>query len=189
MKTWNERFAEVLAESGMKKSALATTLGVSAPTVQAWVGAPGVAPAVNITGENLLKVCRLLHVNPEWLILARGPKRDAGSASDAKRHEGRVTAHEPRPKADQRISAEALQLGSLVAENGAKNLDAATVGQLKQEIVQAVADGHLSNELLVAITWMIRAGSHRSVQRKQHRNGTDKSKPDHALTRRRTGVE
>jgi len=181
MKTWNQRLASVLAESGMKKSALAAELNVSAPTVQAWVGAPGVAPAVNITGENLLKICRLFQVNAEWLIFGRGPKRDAGSTSDATHFED---GQQPRTLADRRASAERLSATSSSVEKRAKGPDTATAEELKEEIARAVADQQLSDELLKAIVWMIRAGM-RPTEYDQRK--IDPPKRNRSLTRRRAG--
>jgi len=184
MKTWNQRLASVLAESGMKKSALAAELNVSAPTVQAWVGAPGVAPAVNITGENLLKICRLFHVNAEWLIFGRGAKRDAGSTSDATHFEDGQQPQMSRTPADRRASAERLLAGSSGIEKSAKSPDTATAEELKEEIARAVADQQLSDKLLKAIVWMIRAGM-RPAEYDQRK--IEPPKRSRSPTRRRTG--
>lgn len=75
MRTWNERLAYALAESDLNANKLRLELGVSAPTVSAWIGAGTIKPAENITGENLLKVCRLLNVRPEWLLFREGQMR------------------------------------------------------------------------------------------------------------------
>jgi hypothetical protein len=79
MKTWNERIAAAVAESDYKPQQIAKELGVSPPTVAAWLGAASIRPAKNITGENLLQVCRLLDIRPEWLMFAEQPMRPTTS--------------------------------------------------------------------------------------------------------------
>jgi plasmid maintenance system antidote protein VapI len=73
--TWNDRMAKAVAESDYRPQQIAKALGVSAPTVAAWIGAASIRPAKNITGENLLQVCRLLGVRPEWLMFDEGPMK------------------------------------------------------------------------------------------------------------------
>jgi len=75
MRTWNERLAHALAESDLNPNKLSVALGVSAPSIAAWIGAGTIKRAENITGENLLKVCKLLNVRPEWLLFKEGPMR------------------------------------------------------------------------------------------------------------------
>lgn len=75
MDTWNTRLAKALAESDYTANALATALGVSAPTVSAWIGAGTITPARNITGENTIRVCQLLDIRPEWLLFREGAMR------------------------------------------------------------------------------------------------------------------
>lgn len=77
MDTWNERLAKALAESEYKPHQLAQALGVKTPSVSAWLGAGSIQPAKNITGENLLRVCELLSIRPEWLMFKKGPMRRA----------------------------------------------------------------------------------------------------------------
>lgn len=83
MKTWNERIALAIEESEYGgrggREQIAKLLNVSPPTVAAWVGAASIRPSKNITGENLLQVCELLNIRPEWLMFARGPMRPAKS--------------------------------------------------------------------------------------------------------------
>lgn len=80
MKTWNERLARAVAESDYRPQQIAKELNVSPPTVAAWIGAASIRPAKNITGENLLQVCRLLEIRPEWLMFEEGPMRSEKSA-------------------------------------------------------------------------------------------------------------
>lgn len=80
MKTWNERLAKAVAESDYRPQQIAKELNVSPPTVAAWIGAASIRPAKNITGENLLQVCRLLEISPEWLMFGEGAMRPEKSA-------------------------------------------------------------------------------------------------------------
>ena len=73
METWNNRLAKALKNSGMTKSAVAAETGVSVPTLSAWVGAGNITPATTITAENLIRVCRVLKVRPEWILFREGP--------------------------------------------------------------------------------------------------------------------
>lgn len=84
MEKWNDRLAAALAESPYNANQLAKELKVSAPTVSAWIGAAGITPARDIKGENLLLVCRLLNVRPEWLMFKEGSMRPAPMDSDIK---------------------------------------------------------------------------------------------------------
>ncbi len=77
MEKWNERLAHALGQSAYNANQLAKELRVSAPTVSAWIGAAGITPARDIKGENLLLVCRLLNVRPEWLMFREGSMRPA----------------------------------------------------------------------------------------------------------------
>jgi len=75
MDTWNKRLATALAESEYTGNSLATRMGVAAPTVSAWIAAGTIQPAKNINGENLLRVCQILNIRPEWLMFREGPMR------------------------------------------------------------------------------------------------------------------
>lgn len=79
MENWNERFARALAESSYNKNRLALELKVSGPTVSAWAASGQIKPADTIDGRNLLKVCKLLNVRPEWLMNREGPMRPTQS--------------------------------------------------------------------------------------------------------------
>lgn len=99
MKTWNERLARAVAESEYRPQQIAKKLNVSAPTVAAWIGAASIRPAKNITGENLLQVCELLGIRPEWLMFEEGAMR---------------------PPKDAKISPEMAQVLAALAEIDAK---------------------------------------------------------------------
>ncbi|CAG9262146.1 helix-turn-helix domain-containing protein [Paraburkholderia caribensis] len=74
METWNKRLARALNESDYTPHSLAAELGVKAPSVAAWIGAASITPARDIKADNLLKVCQLLKVRPEWVVFGRPPK-------------------------------------------------------------------------------------------------------------------
>lgn len=77
MDTWNKRLAAALAESEYTPNALATALGVSAPSISAWIGAGTITPARNLTADNAIRVCKLLNIRPEWLLFREGAMRPA----------------------------------------------------------------------------------------------------------------
>jgi DNA-binding transcriptional regulator YdaS (Cro superfamily) len=81
MDTWNSRLARALAESDYNANALAAKLGVSAPTVSAWIGSGSIQPARNLTAENAIRVCQLLRIRPEWLLFKEGPMRTPAQAN------------------------------------------------------------------------------------------------------------
>lgn len=97
--TWNERLARAVSESEYRPQQIAKELNVSPPTVAAWIGAASIRPAKNITGENLLQVCRLLGVRPEWVMFDEGPMR---------------------PEKSNKISAEMAQVVGALADIDAK---------------------------------------------------------------------
>lgn len=75
MDTWNKRLAAALAESPYTANRLASELGLSAPTISAWIGAGSISPAKDIKADNLLRVCAKLGVTPEWVMFKEGPMR------------------------------------------------------------------------------------------------------------------
>lgn len=86
-------------------------------------------------------------------------------------------------------SAGGFNLDSALAEEGVKSPETATAEELKDEIKRAVAEESLSNELLVAIAWMIRAGTRASARGDQHHEETVKlKKHGRAPARGRTGT-
>lgn len=79
MNTWNERLAKAIAESDYTPNALARKIGVSAPTVAAWIGAGTIKPAEDLKAAYMLRACDLLGIRPKWLIQNEGPMRDPKS--------------------------------------------------------------------------------------------------------------
>lgn len=62
--TWHIRLTQAREAKGIKKSALAKLIGVSAPTVTDWEN----GETKKIEGDNLIKVCAQLEISPEWLL-------------------------------------------------------------------------------------------------------------------------
>ena len=114
METWNERLSKALAESDYNKNSLAGALGVSAPTVSAWVAAAGITPAKTIGGDNLLRVCRVLNVRPEWVMFREGQMRRPGSNA-ALEEAFSLLASLPE-KAQQMVIDQIKQLADLTSE-------------------------------------------------------------------------
>lgn len=61
---WNQRLTQAREAKGIKKSAFAKLVGVSAPAVTDWEN----GTTKMIEGANLVKVCAALEVSPEWLL-------------------------------------------------------------------------------------------------------------------------
>ncbi|MCF2133891.1 MULTISPECIES: hypothetical protein [Mycetohabitans] len=75
METWNKRLALALRQSGLSANAAAKKAKVSAPTFSAWIAAGNISPAKDIRADNLLTVCEVLDVRPEWVVFGRLPMR------------------------------------------------------------------------------------------------------------------
>jgi hypothetical protein len=75
METWNDRLAHAIRESDFKPHQLAQALNIKTPSLSAWIGAGSIQPAKNLTGENLIRVCQLLDIRPEWLMFREGAMR------------------------------------------------------------------------------------------------------------------
>lgn len=61
---WHKRLTQAREAKGIKKSAFAKLVGVSAPTVTDWEN----GDTKMIEGANLIKVCAALAISPEWLL-------------------------------------------------------------------------------------------------------------------------
>ncbi|WP_217589780.1 hypothetical protein [Burkholderia sp. GbtcB21] len=72
--------AKALAESSYcgNVNRFSADVGVSAPTVAAWVGAASIKPAQDIKATHLMEACRLLNVRPEWILYESGQMRPGG---------------------------------------------------------------------------------------------------------------
>lgn len=75
MKTWHERlreaFEEMLQYKKMTKKALADLLGVKPSSVSDWF----TATTKEISGENLLRLCDALEIEPHWLMFGKPQKK------------------------------------------------------------------------------------------------------------------
>lgn len=61
---WHTRLTEAREAKKLKKSAFARLVGVSAPTVTDWEN----GETRMIEGANLIKVCSILEITPDWLL-------------------------------------------------------------------------------------------------------------------------
>ncbi len=61
---WHKRLTQAREAKGIKKSAFARMIGVSAPTVTDWEN----GNTKMIEGSNLMKVCSALEITPEYLL-------------------------------------------------------------------------------------------------------------------------
>lgn len=131
--------------------------------------------------EALLRLCRVIQVAPNAIsprlmdeFFGRSPGLfGLGSAE--------LTAFQP-------VNEVKVNPGLTETSEGVKSTDAATAEELKQQIMQAVADEDLSDELLNAIAWMIRAGIPATARGDQHHSKTVKIKHGRSANRRRTGT-
>jgi transcriptional regulator with XRE-family HTH domain len=72
MKTWNARIAERRQALGLSKSEFARRCEVSAPTVNDWEN----GEIKKLEAVNLLKICRVLKIEAEWLMFGIGHPED-----------------------------------------------------------------------------------------------------------------
>lgn len=170
METWNQRLAQALAESEFTPNALAKKLRVSAPTVSAWIGAGSIKPARDIRANHLFDVCALLNVRPEWVLYRRNPKR-----IESKDASGIPQKSEVYPD----VAA---------TDDDVKNWHTPTAKELKQEITAALGSEGVSNELLMAVCLMLRAGQRAPVRGDQHHTKTVKREHGHAGRRKAGGT-
>ncbi len=85
METWNERLTRAREDKKLNKTALAKAVGVSQPTVSDWESG-----VMKPNGDNLLAVCRILGITPDWLTTGResgttAPPPPPGSQRDRPR--------------------------------------------------------------------------------------------------------
>ena len=72
MKTWNERLKAVRVNSPYSQTEVAVKVGVSNATVSDWES----GEIHHIEGENLIKVCNFLGIDPGWLIFGKEKSDD-----------------------------------------------------------------------------------------------------------------
>jgi transcriptional regulator with XRE-family HTH domain len=65
---WHTRLTQARTAKGIGKSAFAKLVGVSAPTITQWEN----GDTKKIEGSNLVTVCRVLGITPEWLLSGIG---------------------------------------------------------------------------------------------------------------------
>jgi transcriptional regulator with XRE-family HTH domain len=74
---WNRRLQEARINAGLTKSELAKQAKVSAPTVTDWES----GEIKKIDGENLLRVCAVLAVSPQWLMFGSADSQAVDEAA------------------------------------------------------------------------------------------------------------
>ena len=75
MKTWNERFTEALAESGLTLAEFSKRAEISHVAPLRWMGTRSMAPASEVYASTLLRACRVLGVRIEWVLEGELPRR------------------------------------------------------------------------------------------------------------------
>jgi DNA-binding Xre family transcriptional regulator len=80
MKTWHERFTLAIEQTNLRPTDIAKAIGVSNATVSDWES----GETKKIEGENLLKVCDLLKINPKWLLFGKGAMSSELNIEDKK---------------------------------------------------------------------------------------------------------
>lgn len=68
---WHNRLTQARLAKNIKKSDFAKRIGVSAPTITQWEN----GETKKIEGSNLVKVCSVLEITPEWLLNGVGEIR------------------------------------------------------------------------------------------------------------------
>jgi len=75
--TWHNRLTQAREAKGIKKSAFATLVGVKPSSVTDWEN----GDTKMIVGANLMRVCSVLEISPDWLIDGIGDMEGAASPS------------------------------------------------------------------------------------------------------------
>lgn len=75
---WHTRITEAREAKGLSKAQLARDCGVSSPTVTDWES----GKIKNLDAANMLRICKILGVDPNWLVfgIPKSPKRNEFSA-------------------------------------------------------------------------------------------------------------
>ena len=68
MNTWHGRLKFARENAGIRPTDLAKEVGVSNATISDWES----GEIKKLEGENLLKVCDVLNISPNWLIFEKG---------------------------------------------------------------------------------------------------------------------
>lgn len=105
-----DRLKQAMEEAGVKAPWLIKELGVTKATVYWWLD----GTIKELSGDNLLKVAKVLGVKPEWLGEGRGPMRDAP---------------EEKPRA---IRPKELEISEAI-----KDLDDEDLGDILKQIIKA----------------------------------------------------
>jgi len=174
METWNQRLKKAVDEEGLAPNAFAREIGVSAPTVAAWLGAGNIRPAKDIKADHLWKACERLGIRPEWVLGKRVPMK---LADDSK-----LTAASENPKA-------------AVFPNILEN---PTTLQITQELVEqfiadlraAFDDGRLTAHRFLLLRELLREGADAPASNLEHQKmKTRGAHGRQSIRRGRTGTD
>ena len=66
--SWKTRLFSILQVKKVSRQTVAAELGVSEAAISLWLNGPN-----NVTAENLVKLCRLLEIRPDWLMMGELP--------------------------------------------------------------------------------------------------------------------
>lgn len=67
---WYERLSQAREAKGYKKAHFAKAIGVKPPTITEWERGDTVAPSA----ANVMKICQVLNITPEWLMQDSGSR-------------------------------------------------------------------------------------------------------------------
>jgi phage repressor protein C with HTH and peptisase S24 domain len=123
---WHKRLTQAREAKGIKKSAFAKMVDVSAPTVTDWEN----GNTRMIEGANLMKVCSTLNVTPEWLL------HGVESITELFPGAMRVVAHDDSERIETEYRIPMVQLRLQAGHTGYKTepdtLDGGTMGISKR---------------------------------------------------------
>jgi transcriptional regulator with XRE-family HTH domain len=81
MDDWKRRLRQAREAKGLNKTEFSRQVGVSNPTVTDWEKSVEDGGIKEIAGGNLTKVCRVLGIDPNWLLHGAEPQKSNGVLS------------------------------------------------------------------------------------------------------------
>lgn len=174
METWNQRLKKAVDEKGLAPNAFARNIGVSAPTVAAWLGAGTIRPAKDIKADHLWKACDYLGIRPEWVLGKRVPMKVAGDTA--------LTA--------QRGNPEAAGFPNTLENPNTLQITQELVEQFIADLRAAFDDGRLTAHRFMLLRELLREGAHAPAGKLEHQKmKTRGAHGRQSIRRGRTGTE
>jgi hypothetical protein len=171
MSLLSERIRTILDENpDVDQPTLGTYAGVTKGTVNQWLD--GKIKSIKL--EYAAGIQERLGYNAVWLVLGKGQKRLSKAGT-------KLTTVDPKPEGAVNLDSDNMPIG-------VQTMYTATAEELKQRIIQAVADEDLSPGALNAIAWIIHAARGAPAKGDQHHVKTVKQKHERAPHRGRTGT-